>query len=166
MIKFKDHKRKDIPYRIKWLNNKKANVFISDNNKKTNRAKQIKWFDDYEKNKNKKFFTIYDEMKPIGFMGFSNIDKINKKAEIFIMIGDDNYRGRGYGKDSLKYLLDYGFKKLGMKKIYLGVYKENNSAISCYKSVGFKIEGVFKKDAFFNGRYHDSIMMAIFSNRN
>ena len=164
MIQFKNHKRKDIPYRIKWLNNSKADVFASDKDNKTTRAKQIKWFDDYEKNRNKKFFTICDESKPIGFMGFLKMDKINKKAEIFIMIGDGNYRGRGWGKESLKYLIDYGFEKLKLKKVYLGVYESNKSAIFRYESVGLKVEGVFKKDAFFSGKYHSLVMMAIFKN--
>lgn len=165
MIKFRDHKREDIPHRVKWLNNQKANVFVSDNKKKTTRLEQTKWFNNYEKNKKNKFFTICDNKKPIGFMGLSNIDKPSKKAEVFIIIGDDEYRGKGYGKKSLKYLLNYGFEKLGMQKLYLGVFEKNKSAIFCYKSVGFKEEGVLKKDAFFNGRYHDLIMMAIFKDR-
>ncbi|MDO9581445.1 MAG: GNAT family N-acetyltransferase [Bacteroidales bacterium] len=162
MIKFRNHKREDIQYRVQWLNNPKANIFIGEKNSKTTRTKQSKWFDDYEKNKNKKFFTICDENKPIGFMGLSHIDKVSKKAEVFIIIGDDNYRGKGYGKKSLKYLINYGFNMLRLEKIYLGVYEKNKSAIFSYKSVGFKVEGIFKKDTFLNGKYYNLVMMAIF----
>jgi hypothetical protein len=35
---------------------------------KTTLKKQQQWFDNYEKSKNKKFFTICDRLKPIGFM--------------------------------------------------------------------------------------------------
>ena len=113
MITFLPHERKDIPLRVRWLNNRNANVFaVDDPNHVTNIAEQEKWFDDYE-NKfalgQKKFFTIGDEEKPIGLMGLSNIDHDKKNANIFIMIGEDEYRGRGIGKQSLHFLIKYSF---------------------------------------------------------
>ena len=79
-IKIKNHQAKDIPYRVKWLNNPKVNKQLGDGlNKKTNLAKEKAWFLNYQKDLNKKFFTICDNTKPIGFMGLANIDKKNKK---------------------------------------------------------------------------------------
>ena len=48
-------------------------------------------------------------------------------------------RDKGYGKAMLNLAIDYAQKQLGAKKITLGVFNENHSAIACYKSVGFKI---------------------------
>ncbi|MBU4257010.1 GNAT family N-acetyltransferase, partial [Patescibacteria group bacterium] len=86
--------QKDIPYRVKWLNNPNVNRFVGDEvGQKTNLKKAKEWFADYQKVKNKKFFTICDDFKPIGFMGLSNISKHNKNADLFIAIGEDNYHG-------------------------------------------------------------------------
>ncbi|MDD5016366.1 MAG: hypothetical protein PHW73_14960, partial [Atribacterota bacterium] len=75
MIKFRLHKKNDIPFRVKWLNNKKATIFTVDNpNKKTTIVEQKEWFKNYQANVGKKFFTIFDDEKPVGFMGLSNID--------------------------------------------------------------------------------------------
>lgn len=56
----------------------------------------------------------------------------------FVIINDTK-RGKGYGKAMLNLAIDYAQKQLGAKKITLGVFTENPSAIACYKSVGFKI---------------------------
>lgn len=58
----------------------------------------------------------------------------------FIII-NDNMRGRGYGKKMLLLAIDYAKQELGVKRITLGVFNENISAIKCYRSVGFHITG-------------------------
>lgn len=165
MIKIRVHKKSDIEFRLKWLNNPKINKFIGDNpGKKTTFKKQRKWFEDYKNNNKKKFFTICDDKKPIGFMGLSNINKINKNADLFIVIGEDNYRGKGFAKKAIVWLTNFGFRKLGLHKINLGVIEENIVAIKLYKSVGFKIEGKMKDEIYFNNKFHDFYSMAIYRN--
>lgn len=166
MIKIRKHLQKDIPYRVKWLCNPEVVRFIGDEmGQKTTLAKQKKWFANYQKDKNKKFFTICDGTKPIGFMGFSNISKTNKTANLFIAIGEDEYRGKGNGKIAMQWLLNYGFTKLKLHKINLGVIKNNLNAFKLYKSLGFVIEGRWKEELFYKGRYYDALAMAIFNNK-
>lgn len=145
IITFLPHERKDIPLRVKWLNNKNANVFaVDDPNHVTNIAEQEKWFDDYERKfafGQKKFFTICDEEKPIGFMGLSNIDRGKNIADVFIMIGEDGCRGRGIGKQSLNFLTNYAFGELGLETLALEVDERNEAAIKLYQSCGFKMIG-------------------------
>ena len=142
MIKIRKHLEKDIPYRVKWLNNSKVNKLIGDNlGQKTSLKQQKTWFANYQKDKNKKFFTICDGINPIGFMGLSNISKQNKNADLFIAIGEDDYRGKGIGKIAMKWLINYGFTKLKLHKINLGVIKSNKPAIKLYQSLGFVVEG-------------------------
>ena len=163
MINFRAHKKSDIEYRVAWLNNPKINKYIGQfPGQKTTLAKQKEWFKKYEQDKSKKFFTICDDKKPIGFMGFSGIDKVNRNANIFIAIGDDDYRGKGIGKNALEWLIDYGFKKLKLHKINLGVFEKNICAIHLYKKFGFVVEGILKDEVFFDGKYHNQILMAKF----
>lgn len=155
---------KDIPYRVKWLNNPKVNKFIGEEvGQKTNLEKEKVWFANYQKAKNKKFFTVCDNSKPIGFFGLSNISKLNKNADLFIAIGEDDHRGKGVGKITMKFIIDYGFKKLKLHKINLGVVKDNIPAVKLYQSLGFIIEGEMRDEVFFEGKFHDFLSMAIFS---
>lgn len=166
MIKFRKHLKSDIPYRVKWLCNPKVNRFIGDEiGQPTTLKKEQEWFNNYLKDENKKFFTICDDTKPIGFMGFSHIRKQNKNADIFIAIGEDDYRGKGVGKIAMRWLIEYGFNKLHLHKINLGVIKENTPAVKLYKSMGFVIEGEMKDEDFCNGRYYDFLSMAIFNEK-
>jgi len=167
MIKIRIHKKIDIPFRVKWLNNSNANKFVGDNiGETTTLKKQKEWFDNYQKNKNKKFFTITDNGKPIGFMGLSNINKVNKNGDLFIMIGDDDYRGKGVGKIVMNWLIDYGFKKLKLYKINLGVIADNVPAVKLYKKLGFKIEGTMIDEVRYKNNYYDFYSMALFNKKN
>ena len=53
------------------------------------------------------------------------------------VIVDDSKRGRGLGKSLVNMAVDYAFKQLGAKKVSLGVFENNTSAIHCYESAGF-----------------------------
>lgn len=157
---------KDIPYRVKWLNNHEVNKYIGDKlRKKTTLKREKAWFDNYKKAKDKKFFTICDNAKLIGFMGLSNISRQNKNADLFIAIGDDDYRGQGIGAIALRWLIDYGFKRLRLHKINLGVIKNNLHAIAVYRSLGFIVEGKMKDEVFHCGKYYDFWFMAIFKRK-
>ena len=57
------------------------------------------------------------------------------------VIVDDSKRGKGYGKQMLRLVIDYAQRELDAQKITLGVFCDNLSAIECYKSVGFYITG-------------------------
>ncbi len=167
-MKIREHRKEDIPLRVKWLNNTKVNKLIGDNpGQKTTLQKQKEWFKNYQKDKTKQFFTICEDDTPIGIIGLSNISKTNKNADLFIAIGEDNYRGKWYGKKAMNWLLNFAFKKLKLNKVNLGVFEENKPAINLYKSLGFKIEGTMKEEVYFDKKFHNFLSMAIFQkNRN
>ncbi len=58
------------------------------------------------------------------------------------VIVDDSKRGKGYGKQMLRLAIDYAQQELRAKHITLGVFCDNQSAVECYKSVGFRITGM------------------------
>ena len=144
MINFRPHQRTDISYRVKWLNNKNATAYaIDDPNHEATIAEQEDWFNHY-----KTFFTICDDQNPIGFMGLSSIDLEKKTGNVFIMIGEDEYRGKGIGNATLDFLLSSASKELGLTALTLEVNKLNEPAIRLYKSHGFRqIENLGKEIA-------------------
>ena len=58
----------------------------------------------------------------------------------FVII-DDSKRGKGYGGQMLRLAIDHAQNELGARRISLGVFCDNTSAVECYKSVGFSILG-------------------------
>ena len=167
MIKIRKHFKKDIPFRVKWLNDPRINKFIGDVlGQKTNLQKEKMWFANYQKTKNKFFFTICDDLRPIGFIGLSNISKQNKNADLLIVIGENEYRGKGNGKIAMSWIINYGFTKLKLHKINLGVVEKNFPAIKLYQSLGFVVEGKMKDEVCHKGKFYNFLSMAIFNSDN
>jgi len=137
MITLRPHERADIPLRVKWLNNKAANTYLTDApSHVTDISEQTDWFDRYEVNDGKRFYTVLADRIPVGFTGLSSIDNKKKCASIFIMIGEDEYRGKGIGKVILSKLLEKG-RKHGVRSFTLDVFKDNAAARRLYTGLGF-----------------------------
>ena len=70
-------------------------------------------------------------------MRFPKTDSLEEIRLGFVII-DDNKRGKGYGKEMLSLAIQYAFDFVKVKKISLGVFENNLSAVKCYESCGFK----------------------------
>lgn len=99
--------------------------------------------------------------KPIGTTYLRDIDVRHNKAEFGIFIGEESALGKGYGTEAAKLMVDYGFRKLNLHRIFLRVFAENLVAIRSYEKVGFVKEGVLNGDVCIDGEYRDLIWMAI-----
>ncbi len=53
------------------------------------------------------------------------------------VVVDEKKRGMGYGKKMLTLAAEYARVRLGAEKITLGVFENNESALRCYRAVGF-----------------------------
>jgi ribosomal-protein-alanine N-acetyltransferase len=108
-------------------------------------------------------FAIIDKESDvhIGNVGLYSIQWIGRSAELRIVIGEKEFWGRGYGTEATKLTVDYGFDKLNLNSIYLGVNAEHSGAIRAYESAGFIREGTMRQYIYRNGRYYDAIRMSI-----
>lgn len=142
MITFQAYTRDDIQLRVKWLNTHQAVLYAIDQpDHVTTEEAQEEWFVDYEEKlekETKKFFTICSNETKIGFMGLSNINKKIGNASVFILIGEDEYMGKGIGRQSMDYLINYAFIDMSLKTLYLQVEKTNFVAIHLYEKIGFQ----------------------------
>jgi ribosomal protein S18 acetylase RimI-like enzyme len=66
------------------------------------------------------------------------------KAFIFDFIIDEEYRGKGYGKQALT-AMDERLKSMGAESVALHVFGDNVSAQELYKKMGFKITDIQMK---------------------
>ena len=97
----------------------------------------------------------------IGSISLHDIDHINRHAFIGIFIGEEEHRNKGYGTESMRLILDYGFKTLNLHNIMLSVHADNDAGITSYKKVGFREAGRRREWVFKDGRYIDVIYMDI-----
>lgn len=152
----------DIPLKTQWLNDSDVRKYLGPNKRKGVKiTEQRKNFLKFQKDKSILAFLIIADGKPIGEVSLTRINIIDKNACIFIMIGEKSYWGKGIGKDALTYIIDYGFNKLKLHKLYLDVFTANTAAYKCYQSVGFQDEGTLKDQAFIDNHFVDEKRMAL-----
>jgi RimJ/RimL family protein N-acetyltransferase len=72
-----------------------------------------------------------------------------------------SFRRKGLGTQLLKRALDHA-KKIGLEKVELMVYTNNDSAINLYKKCGFTDIGVIRHYRKLNGQYFDCLEMEMF----
>jgi RimJ/RimL family protein N-acetyltransferase len=85
---------------------------------------------------NSLFFTILNDGVTVGSLELI-ISKNEEKCKVARFLISDQYRFKGYGTDTLRLLKEYAFNELNLKKITLGVFYFNESALKCYKKAGF-----------------------------
>lgn len=101
--------------------------------------------------------------RPVGSVYFRDIDRISKKAEYGIFIGEDDAVGKGFGSEAAVFALRYAFEELGLHKVFLRVFADNGAAVRSYEKAGFVQEGYFKDEEWVGERYRDLIFMAVFN---
>jgi [ribosomal protein S5]-alanine N-acetyltransferase len=102
-------------------------------------------------------------------IGNIKIDPINKKhliGEYGILMGDRNNWGRGFAKEASQAVISYCFESLYLRKITLGVIKDNIAAVKLYESLGFEVEGIYRMHGKYDEKYCDAIRMALFNGNN
>jgi len=102
--------------------------------------------------------------KAIGRCLLFNIDQVNRQATLGIVIGEKEYWGKGYGKDAIKLLLDYGFNLLNLNSIMLGTFSFNERAQACFRKVGFKEIGRRRQARIIGEKKFDLVLMDMLAN--
>ena len=102
----------------------------------------------------------YAGTRKIGRIVLADIEE-GWKGEIWrIYIGDKSLRGKGYGKQAMEAMMGYCFDVLGLERLYLDHYT-GNPAAGLYLSLGFKYEGVLRKNCRKNGILYDVHLMSM-----
>ena len=97
----------------------------------------------------------------IGSTGLHQIDFRNQRAGFGIMIGEKNAWGKGYGTEATALVVHYAFRKLHLNRVQLQVYEHNLRGMRVYEKVGFRREGVLRQEHVYDGRFWDTVVMAL-----
>ncbi|MGM0433000.1 MAG: GNAT family N-acetyltransferase [Spirochaetota bacterium] len=106
-------------------------------------------------------YSIVDQQSDqlIGNCGITSWDAIQGTAEVGIFIGNQDFRGRGYGAEAMYLLLTFAFSYLNIKSVLLRVFSFNERAIRCYEKIGFKQIGRWRSSIEQHGCRYDHIFM-------
>lgn len=100
----------------------------------------------------------------IGELAMLDIDHQNQRSVVRISVFERDFWGKGYGTEALSLLVEFGFNVLNLHRIGLDVFEYNERAIKSYEKLGFKQEGRIRDELFYDGKFHDSILMGVLRN--
>lgn len=145
MLRLRPFKNQDAKYILSWIKDEKSFRKWSADRYERYPAKaedMIQMYRSTEDTDNFYPMTAFDESGIVGHIILRFIDDEKQIIRFGFVIVDDTKRGMGYGKELLRLAIKYADEFLGAKKITLGVFENNQSALYCYKAAGFNVAGL------------------------
>ncbi len=155
--------REDLPLCQNWYNNPDVTRYLEMGWRPSSPADLEAVYKEATEDKNAVVAVVCDKEtgKAIGTVGLYLILWPGRRAQFRILLGEPELFGNGFGTEATKLIVDYGFKRLNLATIYLGVNAENAGAVKAYKKAGFVEEGRQRQFIYNNGRFYDCLMMSI-----
>jgi RimJ/RimL family protein N-acetyltransferase len=96
----------------------------------------------------------------LGDLAVMDLDPPNASAAYRIALGP-NAVGHGYGTEATRLVVDHLLDEVGLHRVELDVYAFNDRARRSYERCGFVVEGRLRDTLWWDGTWHDSLVMAI-----
>lgn len=113
-----------------------------------------------ESDPTRRVFGLLAQGTIVGYAMLSHIDRRHGTAEYSLLIGPE-HQGKGYAKEGLKALINYGFNDLGLHKIYGDIFIYNDASLHIAKALGFQIEGLLKEHYYKRGERVDAVVVGL-----
>jgi UDP-4-amino-4,6-dideoxy-N-acetyl-beta-L-altrosamine N-acetyltransferase len=121
----------------KWRNKKEIKRYMI-SQESVSEKEHFGWLENLEENKRNKVWVVFVDDISIGTVYLKNIDLKSKCSEWGFYIGEDSFRGKGFGKRILYKLSEKYFEDMKFNKLKTLVLKNNNRALKIYDKFGFR----------------------------
>lgn len=97
----------------------------------------------------------------LGGCGFHNWRIDHRRAEIGYHLEKEEFKQRGFMKEAIAFVLNYGFKEINLHRIEALVSPKNVPSLKLVRHFGFQAEGLLKEHYFTNDRFEDSLIFGL-----
>ncbi len=150
----------DIPLKIEWINNPANHMYLH-YDLPLEYEKTCAWYERTKDDPNR-FDAVIEYMgKPVGLIGLLNIDRKNKKAEGYTVIGDTGYQGKGIATRAGMLNTLVCFHDYGLNKLYAYTEIGNERALRLDLRKGFHVEGYLRHDLCMGERMVDRFVLGL-----
>jgi Acetyltransferases, including N-acetylases of ribosomal proteins len=145
------------PQLQKWLHDPQVYGHLRDLSQTLTLEDQLYWIQLANKDPTLKVYSIYyiPDDRLIGYGGFKNINAEEQIAEIWRIIGEPEYQGRGLGTELYWLLCDHGFRELGFQNILAEHFSNNPASWETAMKCGAKRMGTRREARWLNGQWLD-----------
>lgn len=100
---------------------------------------------------------------PVGCVYLQNIEWEHNKAEEGVFLGEESALGKGYAKEAVQLILEYGFQKKSLHKIVARVLPHNAASMHMHEAAGYQKEAYLKDEVLIGEKYFDLVVYAAFN---
>jgi ribosomal-protein-alanine N-acetyltransferase len=151
---------------VQWLNDEEVCRFNSHGMFPNTEQKMRAYFAGLHNNRSQVVLAIVDNKtdKHIGNVSLQNINWVSRNAEFAIIIGEKDYWRGGYGMEAAQLIVEYGFRRLNLHRIYCGTIQGNQGMIKLAHKLKMTEEGTRRQAIYKDGVYVDIIEYGVLSN--
>jgi RimJ/RimL family protein N-acetyltransferase len=144
-----------------WLNDKSLMRYSRQRLTSHTRETALDYLRSFESSPNK-FWAIYrrDDRLHIGTMT-AYVDPAARSADIGILVGHDEARGKGFGREAWGLAMDYLFRVQGVDKVTGGTSALNAAMVRVFHHWQMRLEEVEKDAEMIDGRPADVLRFGI-----
>lgn len=110
-------------------------------------------------------FEIFESQNEtsLGCVQIFDIDFVNRRGEVGIVIAESAKRNRNYGTAALNLTLEYCFDILNLHNLFARVISSNKGAMRLFEKVGFREVGRRKEAVLTKGDFWDIVFWELLS---
>jgi RimJ/RimL family protein N-acetyltransferase len=96
----------------------------------------------------------------LGSCGVRVTSEVERQASFGCELAPTSW-GKGYAEEAGRAVIDYGFRELGLHRIYAETVAENEAAVRLAEKLGMRVEGVLRENRWFRGRWWSTTILAV-----
>lgn len=95
----------------------------------------------------------------LGCIDLFDFDVNHKRAGVGILIGNNEYRGKGYASEALELIKTYTFHTLDLHQLYCNILVANTISLNLFEKHGFKPCGIKKDWVRYANQWKDELTL-------
>lgn len=150
---------------LAWLNDHEVTRFLEVGKYPVTREALRQYVDHFRGSTTDVGFAIVDRASDlhIGTVTLNRINWVHRRADTGILIGRKECWGKGFAFEAWSLLIDYAFRRLGLRRLVAGAHDANVASIAVLKKLGFKQEGTYRRHDLVDGTLRDSLLFGLLS---
>ena len=121
--------------------------------------------DIYESKQLRLMIQASETCKTIGCVDLFELDIVNYRAGVGILISDIEERGNGFAKEALSLIINYCFETLNLKQIYCNILSDNVRSISLFERMRFEKVGIKKSWVRDGSQWKDELLYQLINEK-
>lgn len=162
-VRLRPLEERDLDHIMEWVNDEEVTRTLLVGRYPMTRTMEKDWLDQRLKGSQTEVSFVIETLSGsyLGGITLFRILPVERNAELGLVIGRKKEWGKGYAREAMTLMVDYGFAQLNLNLIYLTVIAHNSRAHQIYLDCGFVEEGRLRQRIYRGGAYSDLISLSI-----